>query len=226
LTARTIGVIDTLALSTTDEWISQISGAAEANWSVVSLTIGAGFAIGVRPARVGVAEIALVEGSAAVEWMASEALRARANGLVALDTTLGSNAASACARVGTLEIETRLGSAALLMLRALGIAFSERIAQEVGRARANCAMVPDVAIGVSATGAARILTAEVHASSVSAAFEIGFTFTATPLDRISHKSVLTGTDSAAVFDTTPGVRSARRRSTVITALAADGAGAG
>ena len=73
--------------------------------------------------------------------MASKALRARANGLVALDTALGSNAASACTRVGTLEIKTRLGSAALLMLRALGIASGERIAQEVGRARANCAMV-------------------------------------------------------------------------------------
>lgn len=69
------------------------------------------------------------------------ALGARANGLVALDTALGANAASACARVDTLEVEASLGGAALLVLRALGVASGERIAQEVGRARADCAMV-------------------------------------------------------------------------------------
>jgi hypothetical protein len=73
--------------------------------------------------------------------MSSVALGARANGLVALDTALGANAASACARVDTLEVEASLGGAALLVLRALGVASGERIAQEVGRARANCAMV-------------------------------------------------------------------------------------
>lgn len=83
----------------------------------------------------------LVEGSATIEWMSSVSLGARANGLVALDTALGANAASACARVDTLEIEASLGGAALLVLRALGVASGERIAQEVGRARANCAMV-------------------------------------------------------------------------------------
>jgi hypothetical protein len=85
--------------------------------------------------------LTLVEGSAAVEWMSSVALGARANGLVALDTAFSANAASACARVDTLEIEASLGGAALLVLRALGVASGERIAQEVGRARANCAMV-------------------------------------------------------------------------------------
>lgn len=69
------------------------------------------------------------------------ALGARANGLVALDTALGANAASACARVDTLEVEASLGGSALLVLRALGVASGERIAQEVGRARADCAMV-------------------------------------------------------------------------------------
>ncbi len=73
--------------------------------------------------------------------MSSVALGARANGLVALDTALGANAASACARVDTLEVEASLGGAALLVLRALGVASGERIAQEVGRARADCAMV-------------------------------------------------------------------------------------
>ena len=57
-----------------------------------------------------------------------------------LDTAAGANAASACARVDTLEIEASLGGGALLVLRALGVAFGEWIAQEVVRARADCAM--------------------------------------------------------------------------------------
>ena len=190
----------------------------------------------------------LVEGSATIEWMSSVSLGARANGLVALDTALGANAASACARVDTLEIEASLGGAALLVLRALGVASGERIAQEVGRARANCAMVlnkiiiciiiskrnlvidarkrmgicvlnsyPDVTIGISSAGAARILTTEVHTSSVGITFEIGFAFTTTSLDRIAHESFLTGADSTTVLDTTFGVGSARRWGTIIAA---------
>lgn len=226
LIGSAIGMVDTLAPSATDEGISQISGAAEANWPVVSLTVRAWFTVGIGAARIRVTKIALVEGSAAVEWVSSVALGARANGLVALDTALGANAASACARVDTLEVEASLGGAALLVLRALGVASGERIAQEVGRARADCAMVPDVTIGVSSAGAARILTTEVHAGSVSVAFEVGFTFTTAPLDRIAHKSILTGADSPAVFHTTFSVGSARRRSTIIAALAANNTGAG
>lgn len=226
LIARTIGVIDTLTLSATNERISQVSGAAETNWSVVTLTIGARFTISIGAARIRVAKIALVEGSATIEWMSSVSLGARANGLVALDTALGANAASACARVDTLEIEASLGGAALLVLRALGVASGERIAQEVGRARANCAMVPDVTIGISSAGATRILTTEVHTSSAGVTFEIGFAFTTTSLDRIAHESFLTGADSPAVLDTTFGVGSARRWGTIIAALSAEDTGAG
>jgi hypothetical protein len=51
-------MVDTLALSATDEGISQISGAAEADWPVVSLTVRAWFTVGIGAARIRVTKIA------------------------------------------------------------------------------------------------------------------------------------------------------------------------
>lgn len=182
-------MVDTLALSASDERIAEISGAAEADGSVVSLTIRARFTIGVGSARVRVAKITLVERTAAVEWMSSVALGARANGLVALDTTLGANAASSCARVDALEIEASLVATAILVLRALGEAARKRIAQEVGRARANGPVVSNVAVGISAASSARIGTAEADARPARVALGIGLAFTTAALDGIAHPSV-------------------------------------
>ena len=73
--------------------------------------------------------------------MSSVTLGARANGLVALDTTLGTNATSSGTWVDALEIETSLVATAIFVLRALGEASGKWIAQEVGGARANGAVV-------------------------------------------------------------------------------------
>ena len=73
------------------------------------------------------------ERTAAVEGMARESFRAAADGLVVLDAAVGALSARACARIGALEVETGQVVGAFLVLRALGVAARERIAQEVGR---------------------------------------------------------------------------------------------
>ena len=50
-------MVDTLALSASDKWIAKISGTAEADGSVVSLTIRPWFAVGVGSARVRITKI-------------------------------------------------------------------------------------------------------------------------------------------------------------------------
>lgn len=92
--------------------------------------------------------------------MSSVALGARANGLVVLDTAFGSVAASSLARVDTLEIEASLAGTTFLVLRAFGIASAVRITQEVGRATTDCAMVPNVAVGISSATSTWICATE------------------------------------------------------------------
>lgn len=89
----------------------------------------------------GKSQLTLVEWTAAVEWMASVAFGTGANGFVIFDTALGADTASAHARVDALQIEAGLIGSAFFVLRALGIASSEWVAQEIGGARANCPMV-------------------------------------------------------------------------------------
>jgi len=73
--------------------------------------------------------------------MTSVSFRTRANSLVVLYATLGSNTASVSARIDALEIKTSLRIRALFVLRALGVAAGERISEEIGWARADSAMV-------------------------------------------------------------------------------------
>lgn len=73
--------------------------------------------------------------------MSSVALGARADSLVILNTTVGTDATSAHARVNALEIETSLIGAAIFVLCAFRIATRERVTEEVGRARANGSVI-------------------------------------------------------------------------------------
>lgn len=209
LVRGTVRVIDTLSLSAANEGITEISGAAEAYGPVVSLTIRTRFTIGVRSAWIRVAKITLVEWAATVKWMSSVALGAGANGLVVLDAAFGIDAASARARVDALQIEASLVAAAILVLRALGEASREWITQEVGRARANCAMVSDVAVGVRSARSARIHAPEVGAGSVRVTFRVRFALSSTSLNWVAHPSIQARANCPAVLHATPGVGTAR-----------------
>lgn len=73
--------------------------------------------------------------------MTSVSFRTRANSLVILYATLGSNTTSVSARIDALEIETSLRLGALFVLCTLGVAAGERISKKIGRTRADCTMV-------------------------------------------------------------------------------------
>lgn len=156
----TYGVIDTLSSRAGHERIAQVTGFAEADGPIVARTVLTRFTLGIAAARVRVAQVVckaindyfasltggerrltLVEGTAPVERVAGVALGARADGLVVLDAALGPGAARPVARVHALEVEARLVRPALLVLRALRVAARERVAEEVGRARADGAVV-------------------------------------------------------------------------------------
>lgn len=77
--------------------------------------------------------------------MSGVAFGARADGLVVFHSALGADAARALARVHALEVEAGLVARALLVLGALRVAAGERVAEEVGRARADGAVVLRVA---------------------------------------------------------------------------------
>lgn len=209
LVARAVGVIDTLSSCAGNERIAQVSGLAEADGSVVARTIGARFTVGVATARVRVAQVVLVERTAPVERVSRVALGARADGLVVFDAALGADAARSVARVHALEVEAGLVARAFLVLGTLGVAAGERVAEEVGRARADGAVVSDVAIGVGAASAARILAAEPDAGALAGALRVRFAFTTAALNGIPDETFLTGADGSGVFDSTVGVGAAR-----------------
>lgn len=166
LVRRTVVVIDALATATGDEGISEETSAAEANGSVAATAVGAGFAVSVITAGVRVAQVALIERSALVERMTSESFRAAADGLVVLDAAFGAGAAGSDARIDAFKVEAGLVGAALIVLRALGIAARERIAQKVGRTRTDGTMIRDAALGIGSTGSAWVLAAEADAGTV------------------------------------------------------------
>ena len=83
----------------------------------------------------------LSEGTATVEWVSSEAFGAAADSLVVLDTAVSALSTRSIARVGAFQVETGQVAAALLMLRTLWVTARERIAQEVGRARTDGAVI-------------------------------------------------------------------------------------
>ena len=158
--------------------------------------------------------------------MTSVSFRTRANSLVVLYATLGFDTASVSARIHALiEIKTSLRIRTLFVLRALGEAAGERISEEIGRARADRTMVlskdknsiiqfrfryvyfflslyANVAIGEGSARAAWILATEVGTSAIGIALGIGFALTSTALDWITHPSVETRADGAAVFHST------------------------
>lgn len=148
LVCSTVGVIDTLSATARHKGIAKISSATEADGSVVSAAIGSWFTVGVNSARVRVTQITFVEWATTVERMTSVSFRTRANSLVILYATLGSNTTSVSARIDALEIETSLRLGALFVLCTLGVAAGERISKKIGRTRADCTMVADVTIGV------------------------------------------------------------------------------
>ena len=88
-----------------------------------------------------VVEITFSEWTTAVERMSGVAFGAAADGFVVLDAAVGVVSTSSWARIGALEIEAGEIAGAFLVLGALRVAARERIAQEVGRARADGAMV-------------------------------------------------------------------------------------
>jgi len=95
-------MIYALAATTRHERITKITSAAEANWTVVAASIGTRLAVSIASTRIRVAQITLIERPTAIKGMTCEAFRTRANSLVAFDTTFGTDAASARARIDTL----------------------------------------------------------------------------------------------------------------------------
>ena len=138
---ETYSVVDTLSTTTGDERIAEESGTAEANRSVIASAVGARFAVGVFTARVRVAQVALVERAAPVERVAGETFRAAANGFVVLGAALGSDSAGSDARIHAFQVEAGLADATLFVGGTLRVATGERVAQKVGRARANRTVV-------------------------------------------------------------------------------------
>lgn len=226
LIGSTVGMVDTLAAATRHEGIAKVSSATEADGSVVTAAIGTRFTVGVNSARIRITQITFVKWTTTIERMASVSFGTRANSLVVLYATLGSNTARVSARIDALEIETSLRIGAFFVLCALGVAASERISKEVGWTTADCTMVADVTIGVGSARAARVLATEVGASAIGIAFEIGFAFTSAALDWIAHPSVETRADGAAVLHSAFGIRSARRWVAKVTCLTADYVAAG
>lgn len=226
LVGTAVGMVDTLAAATRHERIAKVSSATEADGSIISTAIGTWLTVGVNSARVRVTQITFIEWATTVERMASVSFRTRANSLVVLYATLGSNTASVSARIDALEIKTSLRIRTLFVLRALGIAASERISEEIGRARADSAMIADVTIGVGSARAARVLATEIGTSAIGIALGIGFALTSTALDWITHPSVETRADGAAVFHSTFCICSAWSWVAEVTSLTADHVAAG
>jgi len=208
-------VVDTLSTTTGDERISEETGTAEANRSVIASAVGARFAVGVFPARVRVTQVALVERAAPVERVAGETFRAAANGFVVLDAALGSDSAGSDARIHAFQVEAGLADATLFVGGTLGVATGERVAQEVGRARANRTVVLDATFSVGTAGTARILATEADTGAVRSALGVGLALVMATLDRIADESFLTRADCAAIFDAASRVGTARSRVTEV-----------
>lgn len=156
-------MVDTLATTTSNEGIAQVSGTTEADGTVISTSVSSGLTVGIRTARIGVAEIicalkvssaiplpnlsdsrvrcTFIKGPTAVERVSGVAFGARADGLVVLDSTIGSHSAGSGARIDALQVKASPGKATLLVLRTLGVTTAEWVSQEVGRARADRPMV-------------------------------------------------------------------------------------
>lgn len=210
-----IGVIDTLSTTAGNERIAQVSSATEADRSVVTAPILAGFTVGVRSARIRVAQIVRIEGSTAIEGMSGEALRTGADGFVVLDSTFGPDPAGVRARIDTLEVEASPVVVALFVLGTLGVAAAERIAEEVDRTGTDSSVIANVTFGVGTAGSARILATESRTSAVSATLRVGIALSPASFNRVTDPSFKTRADSPAVFDTALGIASARAGATIV-----------
>lgn len=116
---------------------------------------------------------------------------AAADGSVVLNATISPNAACSVARIGTFQIETGLVTPAFVMLGTLGVASSERIAQEIKRARTDSTVVQDSAFGVGTTCGTRVGTAVVDAGLVATTDPVAFAFVSAAIDGVANISLQT-----------------------------------
>lgn len=143
--------------------------------------------------------------------MTRVAFGAAADGFVVLDAAVGTDTTSSIARIGTFQVEAGLVTSALLVLGTFWVATSERITQEIGRARTDGTVILDSTFGVSAARSARISATEVETGLVVAAFKIAFAFVFARVDGVAEIAVQTRANGAGVLHSAFGVLTARTR---------------
>lgn len=143
--------------------------------------------------------------------MSSEAFGAAADSLVVLDTAVSALSTRSIARVGAFQVETGQVAAALLMLRTLWVTARERIAQEVGRARTDGAVIRNTALGVGTARRARVVAAEVDASLVRATLEVALALMFAAVDWVAEVAIAARAHGTSVLHPAVGVSSARCR---------------
>jgi len=168
-----ITIVSALASCAFLKWVSPGSGWTETHRSIGSRPVVARSAISSVTARVGLTQIRLGEFSTRLEGIASESTRARADGFVVADLTVGALTAHVwigfTAGVAALELDTSLVLVAVVMSGTLGVTPGESVAQEVRWALAVGTVVASFAKGVLS---ANSVPADRHALEVLALFAL------------------------------------------------------